>query len=780
MKVLKDNQFVVNKKKCYFGQQAVEYLGHIISGGGVAMDPKKVAAVQDWLAPRNVKELRGFLGLTGYYRKFVQHYGSIARPLTELTKKDAFQWNDAAQQAFEHLKQAMVTAPVLALPDFQVPFVVECDASGKGIGAVLMQHNRPIAYFSKALSDRNLAKSAYEREIMALVLSVQHWRSYLLGTTFTVFTDQKSLKFLLQQRITTPDQQNWVAKLLGFNFDIMYKPGRENRVADALSRKMDVGNFDSLRSEPIWLQGAELLEEHKGNAEIQKLIQACQAGVNTNPNYTARNGILYYQNRLVIPRNSKFIPELFKEFHCAASGGHSGYYRTYRRMAVNLYWQGMLADVKKFVQGCDVCQRCKTGATTPGGLLQPLDIPETIWEDLSMDFILGLPKSKGYDAVLVVVDRLSKYSHFILLKHPYTARSIAELFVKEIVRHHGIPNSIISDRDPLFFIQFWQEIFKGQGTQLRMSSAYHPETDGQTEVINRCLESYLRCFATDQPRSWSIWIPWAEFWYNTTFHGSTGMSPFEVVYGRKPPSVFQFIPGEIRVQTVLQELRDRDEALKQLKKQLLQAQTTMKEIADKKRRNLVFEIGEWVYVKLKPYRQVSVNRRINQKLAPKFFGPFEIVEKLGPVAYRLQLPPSSKIHPVFHVSLLKKAVKASDGLNLPPELELEATELLYPETVLARRTTKVQQEEVEQGLIQWQGQSPEEATWEDLLTIRSQFPEFGLEDKTFSEGVSNDTNHELLSPNDKRHRFTHVYSRRPRGQYRKVAKKLLEERDSNK
>ncbi|KAL4574562.1 hypothetical protein LXL04_021395 [Taraxacum kok-saghyz] len=200
-----------------------------------------------------------------------------------------------------------------------------------------------------------------------------------------------------------------------------------------------------------------------------------------------------------------------------------------------------------------------------------------------------------------------------------------------------------------------------------MSSAYHPESDGQTEVINHCLESYLRCFAVDQPKTWAAWIPWAEFWYNSTFHGSTGTTPFEAVYGRKPPSVMQFVPGEIRVQAVLQELLDRDEALRQLKQHLEQAKSNMKSQADKKRRDVTFQVGEWVYVKLKPYRQMSVASRIHQKLAPKFFGPFRILEKLGPVAYKLELPATSKIHPVFHTSLLKKAVQAPTSPILPPE-----------------------------------------------------------------------------------------------------------------
>ncbi|KAL4576939.1 hypothetical protein LXL04_013040 [Taraxacum kok-saghyz] len=715
LQTLLQHQFMVNKKKCYFGQSSVEYLGHIITGHGVAMDPQKIEAVLAWPTPRQIKGLRGFLGLTGYYRKFVRHYGSIAKPLTDLTKKDAFMWTSEAQLAFDKLKEALVTAPVLGLPDFSLPFIVECDASGRGIGAVLMQNKKPIAYFSKALSERNLVKSAYEREIMALVLSVQHWRSYLLGTRFTVYTDQKSLKFLLQQRITSPDQQNWVAKLLGYTFDICYKPGRENRAADALSRRAEEGELQLGVSAPIWVQGAQLLEEVRGDKDIALLIQQCLDRPTTLPKYSVRQGLLYYRNRLVISRNSKFIPGLLKEFHQSAAGGHSGYYRTYRRLAVNLYWPSMIKRVKAFVRECDICQRCKASTAAPSGLLQPWQFPS----------IFG----NTYPWIL------------------YWAKSIAEIFVKEVIRHHGVPKSIVSDRDPLFLSRFWQEIFKSQGTELHMSSAYHPESDGQTEVINRCLETYLRCFAVDQPRTWSLWILWAEFWYNSTFHSTTGKTPFEIVYGRPAPSVVQFVPGEVRVDAVITELLDRDEVLRQLKVQLSRAQTTMKENADKKRRDVQFMTGEWVYVKLKPYRQMSVTSRVHQKLAARFFGPFQIVAKIGPVAYKLDLPPTSRIHPVFHVSLLKKAVQTVVEQGLPPELETDENDLVLPVAILKRRTVGNQDVEVEQWLVQWSGGTTEEATWEDRTTIENQFPDTSLEDKTFSEGVSTDEDPVLLSPN---------------------------------
>ncbi|KAD2805797.1 hypothetical protein E3N88_39174 [Mikania micrantha] len=757
--VLATNSFSLNPQKCSFGQTTVEYLGHLINGQGVSMDPTKVQAVEDWPVPTNIKGLRGFLGLTGYYRKFIQHYGSIARPLTDLTKKNSFLWSDQAQEAFQQLKHALITAPVLTLPNFEQPFVIECDASGRGIGAVLMQNHKPIAYFSKGLSDRNLSKSAYEREMMALVLAVQHWRQYLLGTRFLVYTDQKSLKFLLQQRVTTPDQQNWVAKLLGYDFEIHYKSGRMNRAADALSRQAEYGQVNTLCSGPVWVQGAQLIEEAQGDPHIQEVMQGCLTDPSKHPGYTVKKGVLFFKDRLVIPSSSQHIPALLQEFHMTATGGHSGYYRTYRRIAANLFWPGMTATVKQFVKECEVCQRCKTSTLMPSGLLQPLAIPEAVWEDLSMDFIGGLPMSKGFNVILVVVDRLSKYAHFVALKHPYTAKGVADLFVKEVIRHHGIPKSIVSDRDPLFISNFWQEIFRLQGTKLHMSSAYHPETDGQTEVVNRCLEAYLRCFVVDQPKAWAQWLPWAEFWYNSTFHSSTGVTPFEMVYGRRPPTVFQYSQGEIRVEAVARDLKERDMILKTLKQHLANAQSAMKVKADKHRRELKFMVGEWVYVKLQPYRQMTVAVRKNHKLSPRFFGPFQVMEKVGPVAYKLLLPVSSKVHPVFHVSLLKKAIQGQAEPYFPQELELAAEDVASPVQVLNNRHVQVGSRMVEQLLVQWQNQTTEEATWEEKDWLTNQFPNLSLEVKTLKEGAGNDTNDEGWEKAQKPP-ILHVYSRR--------------------
>lgn len=281
-----------------------------------------------WPIPKELKGLRGFLGITGYYRKFVKNYGKIVWPLTQLLKKDSFLWSREAQEAFEKLKEAMTTIPVLAMPDFDKEFILETDASGKGIGVVLMQEGRPISYMSQTLSDRAQQKSVYERELMAIVVSIQKWRPYLLGRHFKVHTDQKSLKFLTEQKTMGEEQQKWISKLLGFDFEVKYKPGKENNAADSLSRQMQYVHITTIQCE-AW-EGLE--EEVQSDDRLKLVVQALLADPCGQEGFQLKGGRLYHEGRIVIPKNSPRISWILHEFHDTAVGGHSGYLRTYKKI----------------------------------------------------------------------------------------------------------------------------------------------------------------------------------------------------------------------------------------------------------------------------------------------------------------------------------------------------------------------------------------------------------------------------------------------------------------
>jgi hypothetical protein len=289
----------------------------VILRHGVAMDLEKISAIVKWPTPSSVKALRGFLGLTRYYRKFIQGYGSIAGPLTQLLKKDAFEWTELVENAFSKLKQAMTTCPVLALPDFNKPFVVECDVSGAGIGAVLMQDSRPIAFFSQALRGKNLAQSTYEKEMIALIVAVQKWRPYLLGQQFIKRIDQKSLRYLLEQTITIEAQQKWLVKLMGYNFTIEYKKGLENSAVDNLSRKEHQGLAMALSSPvPNWVE--PIKEEISREKELQDLVARIQQGEAIGP-WSLKLGLIFFKDRIYLRAQSPLTKAIIQEVQ---SGSH--------------------------------------------------------------------------------------------------------------------------------------------------------------------------------------------------------------------------------------------------------------------------------------------------------------------------------------------------------------------------------------------------------------------------------------------------------------------------
>lgn len=404
-----------------------------------------------------------------------------------------------------------------------------------------------------------------------------------------------------------------------------------------------------------------------------------------------------------------------------------GTLKTFHRLQDNFYWPGMRKDVRDFVAQCPVCQIIKYETRRPSGLLQPLPIPTVIWEDLFLDFITGLPPSNGFTAILVIVDRFSKGAHFGALPTTFTAYKVAILFLDLVCKHHGMPRTLVSDRDPIFISRFWQDLFTLCGTKLRMSTTYHPETDGQTEVLNRVLEHYLRSFTHSKPSQWSSYLSLAEWSYNTSVHSSTGISPFQITYGKPPPSIPQYLANGSNIEAVDTILLSRQEILAKIHSKLLKTQAQMKHYADLKRRPCTFKVGNFVYVKLRPYRQLSLTGHSHNKLSPRFYGPFTIIDQCGPVAFKLDLPDSSKIHPVFHSSLLKPYHGTFTAITEPlPADAFNNHPLIIPLAILDSKMDMSTTPPRRQVLVQWLGLAPEDTSWEDWETLTLQYH---LEDK---------------------------------------------------
>jgi hypothetical protein len=349
---------------------------------------------------------------------------------------------------------------------------------------------------------------------------------------------------------------------------------------------------------------------------------------------------------------------------------------------------------------------------------------------------------------MVVIDKFIKYYHLMALSHSFSAATVAVVFLNSIHKLHGPPTKIITDRDPIFTSNFWKELMGKLEIKLNFTTAYHPQSDGQSERLNQCVESYLRCMVFQCPRKWHQWLALAEWWYNTNFHTAIKTTPFEALYGYPPPHLPMGTFPKGNLPAVNDLLVNRQRLVKELKEQLLKAQSRMKKYADLNRTERHFGVGDWVYLKLQPYRQISSKGKMeNQKLSSKFYGPFEVLSKIGAVAYRLNLPPGSLIHPVFHVSQLKKRV----GPSIPIQTKLplvgpEGKLRIAPLAILKRRVTKKNNQPFVEVLVQWSNLPVEEASLEDYYALRDQFPDVSLEDKTNLKGKVLSAHHTLEFP----------------------------------
>jgi hypothetical protein len=368
-------------------------------------------------------------------------------------------------------------------------------------------------------------------------------------------------------------------------------------VADALSRRDAEHAQDAateldamcVRSSPTFVFLDAVCQATARAPDTQEMLRRLGAG-ELQVHWRFDDGLLLHGSRVFLPDHDDLCHQALQLAHAA---GHEGVQKTLHRLRSDFYVPGDRALVKDWVRTCTTCQRNKTETRQPAGLLQPLAVPSQVWADIAIDFIEGLPKVAGKSVILTVVDRFSKYTHFIPLGHPYTASLVARAFFDGIVRLHGFPSSIVSDRDPVFTGHVWRDLFGLAGVKLRMSTAFHPQTDGQSEVVNKVIAMYLRCVTGDRPRSWVDWLSWAEYCYNTSFHTALRATPFEVVYGRPPQPILPYTVGSAKTEATDVLLRSRDEMFAEVRQRLLQAQQLSKKYYDESHRDLELDVGAW-------------------------------------------------------------------------------------------------------------------------------------------------------------------------------------------
>jgi hypothetical protein len=448
--VLRKEKLYANLKKCSFCLDKVVFLGFVVGAKGIAVDEENVKAIKKWPTPKSITEVRSFHGLASFYRRFVKDFSTLAAPLTEIVKKSVgFKWGSEQDRAFIEIKERLCGAPLLALPDFSKTFEIECDASGIGIRAVLMQEKWPIAYFSEKLNGAVLNYPTYDKELYALVRALETWQHYLWPKEFVIHTDHESLKHLKGQGKLNRKHAQWMEFIETFPYVIKYKQGKENIVADALSRRYAL--ISTLNAK---LLGFEYVKElYVNDDDFASVFAACEKAAFGK--FYRIDGYLFRENRLCVP-NSSMRELLVREAHGGGLMSHFGVRKTLDVLHEHFFWPKMKRDVERVCSRCVTCRQAKS-RVLPHGLYTPLPVPSAPWVDISMDFVLGLPRSrKGRDSIFVVVDRFSKMAHFISYHKTDDATHIADLFFREIVRLHGVPRSIVSDRDVKFLSYFWK------------------------------------------------------------------------------------------------------------------------------------------------------------------------------------------------------------------------------------------------------------------------------------------------------------------------------------
>ena len=726
--------------KCSFAQQSIDYLGLVISEGQITMDPAKVKGITEWPTPTSVKHVQAFLGFCNFYRRFIHNYSTMARPLFDLTKKETpFLWGAAQESAFRALIHAFTTAPVLALPDHSKPFRLITDASDFATGAILEQPDalnrwHPVAFHSKSLQPAERNYEIHDKELLAIVRALEIFRHYLEGRddTTEIWTDHGNLVYFFTKQKLTRRQARWSLYLSRFRFIIIHKPGTQNK-SDALSRRPDhkegmaLDNDDRVlldnkfftiratQTTAVNISGDKTLRQRIiATQEYDKEVsQAIESILKNGPrsvikgleDWNLEDGLILYRGQVYVPQNEALRRDIVKQYHDHVATGHPGRWKTYELVSREFWWPGISSFVKSYVDGCATCQATKIRPRNRVPL-QPNQVPTEVWKTITMDFITDLPISQGYDSLFVVVDRLSKATIVTPCNKTITAEETANLYMENVWRRTGLPRQVISDRGPQFASKVMQEVWNKLNVKSTMSTAFHPQTDGETERVNQELEQYLRVSGNFQQDNWVKLIPFMEFAHNARQHSATGKSPFEVWYGYQP----EFIPP-INFATNIPTVEERLRALEQIRIEVTAALNVAAEVMKHSRPShttYAVKVGDQVWLEGTNVHTTHPKA----KLAPRRHGPFKVIATWG-VNCKLQLPKTWRIHPVFHVSLISpyhETTAHGPNFTKPPPDIIEGEDDHYEvETILQSRLTP--NKKGVQYLIKWKGYSNAENSW---------------------------------------------------------------------
>jgi predicted aspartyl protease len=681
-------------KKCEFSVKRTKYLGFIISTDGIQVDPDKIQVIKDWEPPKTVKGVQSFLGFCNFYRRFIRSYSQIAAPLTQLTRADhEFVFDSKCTQAFDKLKAMLMSAPLLAHYDLDSQCMLETDASDTVVAAVFSQKGldgewHPVGYFSKTMAPAETNYPIHDKEMLAIVKALQYWRAELEGTKdhIEIITDHKALEYFMSSKLLSARQARWAEILSRYHFKISYKPGKHNK-ADPLTRQDQTKSLDQAKRDnrdqallspaqldhrilqelevnrialflsPIEEQLDLIDEIFQANRTALDLDHARKLGQESKGGYSLENGLLKKEGRLVVAESARTA--LITASHCGLSTAHPGQDKTKKLIKERYYWLGMDDDIERFVSNCHACRRSKVPRDKTPGLLHSLPIPDRPWQHISVDFKDMPPDRKGMNMVCVFIDRLSKRPISIPCNKAVDARTMAQLYLVHVHKYYGPATTIVSDRGPQFVSAFWDEFCRLLGTKLKLSTAYHPQTDGQTENANQWIDQRLRPFANAFQDNWSTLIHAVDYAAATLPHHSTGLSSFMVELGYQPRMDIDWVRPKDPVpvsQHVKEARKDAQAHIERIHKAwewaragMAKAQEQQATQANKHRRPVDFKVKDKVWVSTKNW----TSERPSRKLGYQNEGPYEIIEQVGH-SYRLKLPEGNQLHNVFAPELLRK------------------------------------------------------------------------------------------------------------------------------